>query len=239
LNKSEAFEAIRGLSFEEKCIRNPVPKKMHWVWFGVELPEKYVSNIEDMAVANPLWEIFFWSELPSQPLKETLKNHGVRYTFKNITKYLEDGLLVNGDLILKEKNLAGKSDYFRMEAIYLEGGIYLDTDTYPVQPFDNFGDLFRWPFASYEAPTYNNLSNGIFGFEKGSRFLKFALQLTRENCLKYQICGVMSGAGPDFLSAALFFYDDPDIILIASKYTLTGKDLPSAVTYSTMDATWL
>ena len=37
----------------------------------------------------------------------------------------------------------------RMEILYLEGGIYQDTDAHPNQPFDNFGGIFRWPFASY------------------------------------------------------------------------------------------
>ena len=76
-------------------------------------------------------------------------------------------------------------------------------------------------------------------FEKGSRFLKFALQLTRENCLKHNTCGVMSGAGPDFITAALFFYDDPDIILIHDIYVLQQNDTPKSITHHTMDATWL
>jgi len=126
-----------------------VMKKLHWVWFGEELPAKYVSNIEAMALANPGWEVFLWSELASMPLMESLDKHGVQYTFKNTTKGLEEGLFVNGDLISKDRNLAGKSDYLRMEILYLEGGIYQDTDAHPIQPFDNFGDIFRWPFASY------------------------------------------------------------------------------------------
>lgn len=92
----------------------------------------------------------FTPELAFMPLKESLDKHGVQYTFKNITKGLEEGLYVNGDLISHDRNLAGKSDYLRMEILYLEGGIYQDTDAHPIQPFDNFGDIFRWPFASYQ-----------------------------------------------------------------------------------------
>lgn len=129
-------------------------KKLHWVWFGEELPAKYVTNIETMALANPGWEIFLWSEVASLPLRDVLGNHGVQYTFKNVTKGIEEGLFVNGDLISKDRNLAGKSDYLRMEILYLEGGIYQDTDAHPVQPFDNFGGIFRWPFASYLPTSY-------------------------------------------------------------------------------------
>ena len=70
-------------------------------------------------------------------------------------------------------------------------------------------------------------------------FLKFAIRLTRENCLKYNTCGVTDGAGPDFITAALFLYDDPDIILIHDIYVLHGKNSPKAITHHTMDATWV
>jgi len=51
----------------------------------------------------------------------------------------------------------------------------------------------------------------------------------------------MSGAGPDFLTAAQFFWDDADIILISNKHMIKGKDkrTPKTVTTHSMDATWL
>lgn len=70
---------------------------------------------------------------------------------------------MNGDLISKDRNLAGKSDYTRMEILYLEGGIYQDTDAHPIQPFDNFGDIFRWPFGSYDT-SFKVSKNGCFPF---------------------------------------------------------------------------
>ena len=41
--------------------------------------------------------------------------------------------------------------------------------------FDDYNDLFRWPFVSYTLGGYNNLCNGIFSFGRGSPFLKFAM----------------------------------------------------------------
>ena len=59
--------------------------------------------------------------------------------------------------------------------------------------------------------------------------------------MEHNTCGVMSGAGPDFLTAALFFWDDADIILISNKHMIKGKDkrTPKTVTTHSMDATWL
>lgn len=239
LNNTSTVTAVRERSYAKKCVREQVPKKLHWIWFGSELPEKYVSNIEASALSNPGWEIFLWSELPSRQLEERLHKHGIQCSFKNISSYLEGGLFVNGDLIQREKIAAGKSDYLRLEVVYIEGGIYQDTDAHSVLGFDDLGDLFRWPFAAFYPDGYHKgtISNGVFGFEKGSAFLSFALNLTRENCLAFQRCGVMIGAGPAFLTAALYYFDDPDIVLLHSDYLLVRS--AKSVTFQDNDATWV
>ena len=80
----------------------------------------------------------------------------------------------------------------------------------------------------------------MFGFEKGSKLLEFAIQLTRENCLRYNTCGVMSGAGPDFLTAAVSYFDDPDVVFVHKNHLINRRFITNqSVTYHTMDATWL
>ena len=150
LRESAAVQKIQKHPLERKCARSQIPKKLHWIWFGGELPHEYVINIEAMAMLNPGWEAYLWSEVPSKILEDRLETHDVKYNFRNITEYIEQNLLVNGDIILKEENAGGKSDYLRYEVIYMEGGIYLDIDHRPVQPFDNFGGIFRWPFCAYD-----------------------------------------------------------------------------------------
>ena len=241
LQNSTTVKEWREKKAEDKCITEQIPKKLHWIWFGTEIPDKYVNNIVETATINPGWEIFLWSELPSQQLEDRLaQEHGCMYNFKNVTEYLNTpGVLINGDLIKSEKNLAGKSDYLRLEVLYIEGGIYLDTDSYSVQAFDNFGDLFRWPFGTYIPEGYHKgtIQNSIFGFAADSVFLLHALKLTRENCLTYQRCGVMTGAGPDFLTAAHYYFDDSDIVLFHQDYLLRKTE--KSVIYQTNDATWV
>ena len=41
----------------------------------------------------------------------------------------------NLDLILQEQNIAGKADYIWMKVVYLEDGVYVDTDTIAHLPF--------------------------------------------------------------------------------------------------------
>lgn len=108
----------------------------------------------------------------------------------------------------------------RLEVVFLHGGIYLDCDSTAVDGFDEYGTLFHWPFVTHDLGNYMNICNCLFGFEKNSGFLDFALDATRQNCLKYDQCGVMSGAGPGFLTAALKRYNRSDILLIENKYML-------------------
>ena len=83
------------------------------------------------------------------------------------------------------------------------------------------------------------VSNGIFGFEKRSAFLSFALDLTRENCKAFDKCGVMVGAGPPFLTAAMYYFDDPDIVLYHEDYLLNPKKSGKSVVTHASDGTWV
>lgn len=224
-------------SVTKKCSKSLIPRKLHWSWSGSPLPEKYARNIYLFALQNPGWEIFLWSDHDSKFLASKLESIFAPYHFRNITELLQQGAFFNGDLILKETNLAGKSDYLRMEAVYLEGGIYQDTDANVRRPFDSVGNLFRWPFFAWSS-SYKNLGSCVFGAEQHSSYLRFALELARENCLHYNRCGVLTGAGPDFVTAAATIYDSPEITIIKDDF-LISRGTKHGITFHSMDATWL
>eukprot|EP00930_Biecheleria_cincta_P038004 TRINITY_DN2610_c0_g1_i1.p1 TRINITY_DN2610_c0_g1~~TRINITY_DN2610_c0_g1_i1.p1 ORF type:complete len:352 (+),score=55.52 TRINITY_DN2610_c0_g1_i1:55-1056(+) len=225
-----------------KCSK-AVPKNTHSIWVGKQLPEKYAQNVADIAKKNPAWTVMIWLDRsPEAKVREYLvreTSHRPAGAVKLMYLDSEKSRFKNWDLIQREQNLAGKSDYLRMEVVYLYGGIYLDTDTKVSHGFDEYGSLFQWPWVTGEVDTgYKNICNCAFGFDQGSEFLKFALEATRENCLKYNNCGVLSGAGPGFLTGALNRYrPEPDILMLHVNYMLhaAGKQ----VIYQTFDATWL
>ena len=81
--------------------------------------------------------------------------------------------------------------------------------------------LFRWPFVSHIFQHYNDLSNGVFGFEKNSSFLLYAIRAARAQCLgRWKTCGVLAGAGPHFLTAAAASWKDPEMLLIEHRHVL-------------------
>lgn len=77
----------------------------------------------------------------------------------------------------------------------------------------------------------------MFGFPKNAPFLKWTLQAARENCLKFKECGVLSGAGPGFLTGAIVTYQPENVLYIEQRYLITQQ--PESIMYQTLDATWI
>lgn len=91
-----------------------IPKKIHFIWFGKEMPwhiKYYISLNKQMYKG---WKIKVWTEKDFDPKTQA-------YTKK----------------ALKEKKYAFISDYLRTKILYEEGGIYLDTDMVPIKNVEN------------------------------------------------------------------------------------------------------
>lgn len=132
-----------------------IPKKIHYVWVGGnELPDKYKRNIETWHKYNPDYEIIRWDE----------SNYDIT---KN--QYMYDAY--------KAKKWGFVSDYMRIDIIYNEGGIYLDTDIEVVKNFDDllYDDAFfglMFAYCCFQAAT------GLgFGAVKGHPFIRKYMDL--------------------------------------------------------------
>ena len=102
------------------------------------------------------------------------------------------------------------------EIVYQFGGIYIDTDSKSLKPFDS---LFQHSFVCYD-PGYNLLFHSIFGMPPKSKFLRFALESARLNFkneeFRKQI--VFMRYGPTFLSKMFFEFNDKIMHIIDSQY---------------------
>lgn len=95
-----------------------IPKKIHYCWFGGNpLPKEALRCIESWKKYCPDYEIIEWNESNYN----IEKNEYVKYTYQN-------------------KKYAFLTDYVRLDIIYNEGGIYLDTD---VELLKNLDDLLE------------------------------------------------------------------------------------------------
>ena len=141
-----------------------IPKIVHYCWFGGKPePEDVKKCISSWRKHLPDYEIKRWDET----------NYDVH---KN--QYMSDAY--------KEGKWAFVSDYCRLDVVYQEGGIYLDTDVEVIKSFDNL--LQEQMFCGFEIRDSKGVKKNIpieysvafglgFGAEKGHPILKEMLDL--------------------------------------------------------------
>lgn len=90
-----------------------IPKIIHIVWIGSQIPNEYLYNIKTFKKLNPDWEIRIWRD-----------------------KQIKIEKFINQDLINKMPTYAAKVDIIRLEILYKYGGIYTDCDSTCLKPID-------------------------------------------------------------------------------------------------------
>lgn len=123
-----------------------IPKIIHYCWFGGNsIPEKDKKCIESWKKFCPDYEIIEWNE----------NNFDI-----NCCQYVKEAY--------EAKKWAFVSDYARIYALYLIGGIYLDTDVELLSNFDKFLSLNA--FTGFENIQYP--FTAVVGSEKNGKFVE-------------------------------------------------------------------
>lgn len=131
-----------------------IPKVIHFCWFGKKRYPKIVKKcIKSWSKHCPDYEIKLWNE----------DNYDIK---KN--KWLETAY--------DQQKWAFVSDYARLDIIYNEGGIYLDTD---VELISSLDDLLQYScFLAIENVPPGFIATGLgFGAEKGHEAIKKMLEV--------------------------------------------------------------
>lgn len=96
--------------------KEKIPKKIHYCWFGEkEIPNKLVKCIDSWKKYCPDYEIIRWDENNY----DVEKNNYMKQAYQN-------------------KKWGFVPDYARLDILYTEGGIYLDTDVELLKSLDDF-----------------------------------------------------------------------------------------------------
>lgn len=124
-----------------------IPKKIHYCWFGQNpIPEHLQKYMESWKRLCPDYEIIRWDE----------SNYDV-----NKNRYMREAY--------EHKKWGFVPDYARLDIIYQEGGIYLDTDVELVSSLDKL--LNDKMFCGFASGRLINLGLG-FGAIKESGFIQ-------------------------------------------------------------------
>lgn len=102
---------------------NVIPNKIHQIWLGSSLPQKYKKLQKSWIKFNPEWEYKLWKDIDATAI---LKDEPE-------LKKIYDSI----------NNFGAKSDILRYLILYKFGGVYADTDFECLKPFD---DLTKYEF---------------------------------------------------------------------------------------------
>lgn len=103
-----------------------IPKIVHMVWLGGELPEECQKFLESWQRFHPLWDIRLWGD-----------------------KEAEEFPMTRRDMFDNCANLGQKSDVFRYEILRKYGGLYVDSDFECLKPFDDLMYLDFFTSSGY------------------------------------------------------------------------------------------
>jgi inositol phosphorylceramide mannosyltransferase catalytic subunit len=90
-----------------------IPKRFHHIWLGPDpLPNEHRPWIESWQRHHPDWEFVLWTEehLPKDPIRP--------------------------EVLERLRAPVERADILRLEVLYREGGVYLDTDLECLRPID-------------------------------------------------------------------------------------------------------
>lgn len=165
------------LGLKPELFKSWSPKLFHRIWFGGEMPAKYVEYGKQWRAMHPEWVMLEWSEQDVSDACPTLGS------------FVKEAL--------KKRDLREASDIMRLELIYRFGGVYLDTDFQPLQPLDE--TLEGWD-CFLTAMTRVGLANGLFGASVYHPFSKHLMSAIPAAVSEYSTKDIVVRTGPSFFT---------------------------------------
>jgi hypothetical protein len=157
------YEYARELIAQKKTIKSPIPKIMHYIWFGPAMPILYQKWQKEWKKQHSEWKIICWTE---DLIKREFPNGLYNQTTFNYAKLF--------------KNYAKMSDVLRYEILYRFGGLYIDSDTINFENIENLHNSFDFYTGLEEIHYEVELGNGIIGSQKDHPILKYCMEKIKE-----------------------------------------------------------
>lgn len=157
-------------------VQNKIPKIIHFIWIGGELPCYLNFCINSWKKLHPEWQIILWDDLRVGGFK--LQN-----------QFIYDAVV----------NVGSKVDILRLEILKQMGGVYVDTDFFCLKPIDILTDMEY--FNSSESIGNTLINNGIIGCIPNHYIINDMLnELSSGMISNKNIDNVLELAGPLFIT---------------------------------------
>jgi len=160
-----------------------IPKNLHMIWLGGQIPGKYNRLIESWRKHHPKWNIKIWGDedIPS---------------FNMINRVAYDAV----------PNMGAKSDILRYEILYKYGGVYVDTDFECIKPLDDL--LYLDFFGGGWSTTTPCLANGLMGCKSNNAFLEIVIKeiAKKEANMDFRLDNILNVAGAYFITGFYMEY---------------------------------
>jgi len=155
-----------------------IPKIIHQIWLGSELPEKFKPLVKSWEKMHPHWEYHLWDD-------EAVKHH--QFFSYRLEKLFE-----------KATNYGMKSDILRIDLLYQYGGVYIDIDFECLKPLDPLHHTPSCKFYSALLGKDGVIANAFIGSVPKHIILRALLhkfqRIQQTECLSAQ--DVMQLTGP-------------------------------------------
>ncbi|MCB1109842.1 MAG: hypothetical protein KDK64_02585 [Chlamydiia bacterium] len=119
-----------------------IPKTIHLIWVGPKpFPQGSVETVRTWMAHHPDWTFIFWTDRKRPaPCKGMKTRYASDFSFQFL-----------GDQFAESKNWGEKSDLWRYEILYQQGGIYIDHDAKCLRPFHGLNTGYDF-YACLEMP---------------------------------------------------------------------------------------
>ncbi len=161
---------------EARCA-NPIPRKIHQIWIGKPLPEKYEAFCASWSRLNPSYEYRLWDE---KAILELGEFEG-RMAFRSA------------------RSLGAKSDIARYEILRRFGGVYADTDFECLRPLDRLVDGCSF-FAGNLFDPAPYLCNAIIGSAPGHPVANRLCSASSARITTTELMDIIEATGPGLLT---------------------------------------
>lgn len=126
-----------------------IPKIIHYVWLGGEMPETVQRCIASWKQYMPEWVYKRWDE--------------TNFDIASAPTYVQEAYAA--------KKFAFVADYIRLWALEQYGGLYMDADFEVYKPFDDLMDRYV-AFAGYEGSKRKPVMMGVIASEPHGAWMK-------------------------------------------------------------------